>query len=114
MHGQLRNDRLGALVDTLCTDFATSASWEEFVGSLTALHLLSPLENRIPLLHPSQTLLPCQNRLIILRLETNQSPQQSDNGGLQKLHLVLIQIAPEQHMDSFAMTGQNVSQHFVH
>ena len=32
MHGQLRNDRLGALVNNLCTDFATSASWEALLG----------------------------------------------------------------------------------
>ena len=32
MHGQLRNDRLGALVNNLCTEFALSASWEAFAN----------------------------------------------------------------------------------
>ena len=40
-HGQLRNDRLGTLVNNLCTEFATSASWEAFANRFRGPSYLS-------------------------------------------------------------------------
>ena len=54
-HGQLRNDRLGALVNTLCTDFATSASWEAFANRFRGPSYLSPELDDID--HPAAALL---------------------------------------------------------
>ena len=54
-HGQLRDDRLGALVNALCTDFATSASWEAFVNRFRGPSYLSPELDNID--HPAAALL---------------------------------------------------------
>ena len=55
IHGQLRNDRLGALVNALCTDFATSASWEAFANQFRGPSYLSPELDDID--HPAAALL---------------------------------------------------------
>ena len=52
--GQLRNDRLGALVTNLCADLSSSANWETFVNRFRGPSYLSPDLDNID--HPAAAL----------------------------------------------------------